>query len=242
MPAIANKKVEYRDLGLIQYQDAWNLQKILFEEIKVLKLKNRELSPEEQLTTSNYLLFCEHNPVYTLGKSGFIENLLLNNQQLKEEGIEFYHINRGGDITFHGPGQLTGYPIFDLANFKTDIIVYLRGLEEVIIDVLDEFGINGGRIDGLTGVWVDGDNPAKARKICAMGIHTSRWATMHGFGLNVNTDLKYFGHIIPCGIADKSVTSMENEIGKVSMEEVKKICVEKIEKIFGAEIVLQVVQ
>lgn len=242
MPAIANKKVIYQDLGLIQYQRAWDIQKALFEKTKELKLINRDLDEELRVSTENYLLFCEHYPVYTLGKSGLIENLLLNNQQLKDEGIEFYHINRGGDITFHGPGQLTGYPIFDLANFKTDIIVYLRDLEEVIIEVLDEFGIKGGRVDGLTGVWVEGDNPAKARKICAMGIHTSRWATMHGFGLNVSTNLSYFGHIIPCGIADKSVTSIEKEIGTVSMEEVKKICVEKISKIFGAEIVLPVEQ
>lgn len=236
MSLIANKKVEYRDMGQIQYKKGWDLQKELFEEIKEIKLKNRELPIENQLTTSNYLLFCEHNPVYTLGKSGFLENLLLNNQQLKDLGIEFYHINRGGDITFHGPGQLTGYPIFDLANFKTDVIIYLRNLEEVIIMVLEEYGIKGGRIDNLTGVWVEGNNPVKARKICAFGIHMSRWATMHGFGLNVSTDLSYFGHIVPCGIANKSVTSIEKEVGVVKMEDVKKLCIEKISKVFGAEI------
>lgn len=235
MSLIANKKIEYRDLGQTQYKKAWDLQKELFEEIKEIKLKNRELPTENQLSTPNYLLFCEHNPVYTLGKSGFVENLLLNNQQLKDQGIEFYPVNRGGDITFHGPGQLTGYPIFDLANFKMDIIIYLRDLEEAIIRVLEEFGIKGGRIDGLTGVWVEWNNPAQARKICAFGIHMSRWATMHGFGLNVTTDLSYFGHIIPCGIADKSVTSIEKEVGFVKMDDVKKLCVEKISKIFGAE-------
>jgi len=236
MIKFSNKKVELKDLGKINYKTAWDYQLELFEEIKAIKLKNREATPEDVITTPNYLLLCEHNHVYTLGKSGFMENLLLNNQELKNEGIEFYHINRGGDITYHGPGQLTGYPIFDLDNFKTDIIVYLRDLEEAIIEVIAEYGLKGGRIDGLTGVWLDWNDPNKARKICAMGVHTSRWVTMHGFGLNVSTDLKYFGHIIPCGIIDKSVTSIENEVGKVNMEEVKKLCIEKITKVFGAEI------
>ncbi len=235
-----NKKVEYRDLGQIQYQEAWDLQVSLFEEIKEIKLRNRETPENDQKITPNYLLLCEHNPVYTIGKSGFQENLLLNNDQLKKQGIEFYRINRGGDITFHGPGQITGYPIFDLANFKTDIIVYLRTLEEAIMMVLEEFGISGGRVEGLTGVWVDWDKPESARKICAMGIHMSRWATMHGFGLNVSTDLSYFGHIIPCGIADKTVTSIEKEVGPVKMEDVKKLCVEKISRAFGAEIIIPV--
>jgi len=233
---LINKQVEYRDMGRIQYKEAWDLQLKLFDEIREIKLKNRDLPVEAQHSTPNYLLFCEHNPVYTLGKSGLMENLLLNNQQLKEQGIEFFHINRGGDITFHGPGQLTGYPIFDLDNFKTDIIVYLRDLEEAIIEVLDEYGIKAGRIEGLTGVWLDWTDPSRARKICAMGVHTSRWVTMHGFGLNVSTDLSYFGHIIPCGIIDKSVTSIEKEVGSVKIEDVKKLCVEKISKIFGAEI------
>ncbi len=236
-----NKIVEFRDMGNIRYKTAWDLQLQLFEEIKEIKLKNRDLSIEQQLTTPNYLLFCEHNHVYTLGKSGLIENLLLNNQQLKDQDIEFFHINRGGDITYHGPGQLTGYPIFDLDNFKTDIIVYLRDLEEAIIEVLDEYGLKGGRIDGLTGVWLDWTDPLKARKICAMGVHTSRWVTMHGFGLNVSTDLSYFGHIIPCGIIDKSVTSIEREVGKVNMEDVKKLCIEKISKVFGAKILVNTI-
>lgn len=238
MSIIQNKQVEFRDMGHIRYKKAWDLQLELFEEIKDIKLKNRDRGPEEQISTPNYLLFCEHNHVYTLGKSGLEENLLLNNAQLKDQDIEFFHINRGGDITYHGPGQLTGYPIFDLDNFKTDIIVYLRDLEEAIIEVLHEYGIQGGRIDGLTGVWLDWTNPQKARKICAMGVHTSRWVTMHGFGLNVSTDLTYFGHIIPCGIIDKSVTSIEKEVGKVDMKDVKKLCIEKISKIFGAKILV----
>jgi lipoyl(octanoyl) transferase len=233
-----NKQVEFRDMGNIRYKTAWDLQLQLFDEIKEIKLKNRDLPLDQQTTTPNYLLFCEHNHVYTLGKSGLIENLLLNNQQLKDQDIEFFHINRGGDITYHGPGQLTGYPIFDLDNFKTDIIVYLRDLEEAIIEVIDEYGLKGGRIEGLTGVWLDWTDPSKARKICAMGVHTSRWVTMHGFGLNVSTDLSYFGHIIPCGIIDKSVTSIEKEVGKVNMEDVKKLCIEKISKVFGAKILV----
>lgn len=233
-----NKQVEFRDMGNIRYKTAWDLQLQLFEEIKEIKLKNRDLPAEKQIITPNYLLFCEHNHVYTLGKSGLIENLLLNNQQLKDQDIEFFHINRGGDITYHGPGQLTGYPIFDLDNFKTDIIVYLRDLEEAMIEVIDEYGLKGGRIDGLTGVWLDWTDPSKARKICAMGVHTSRWVTMHGFGLNVSTDLSYFGHIIPCGIIDKSVTSIEKEVGIVKMEDVKKLCLEKISKIFGSKILV----
>jgi len=231
-----NKEVQYSDMGPIRYKEAWDLQLHLFEKIKEIKLQNRDLPAEEQIITPNYMLFCEHNHVYTLGKSGLIENLLLNNEQLKKEDIEFFHINRGGDITYHGPGQLTGYPIFDLDNFKSDIIVYLRDLEQAIIEVLEEYGIKGGRINGLTGVWLDWEDPLKARKICAMGVHTSRWVTMHGFGLNVSTDLSYFGHIVPCGIIDKSVTSIEKEVGKVKMEDVKKLCLEKISKTFGAKI------
>lgn len=233
---MVNKNVLYKDMGRIRYKDAWDLQMQLFEEIKSIKLSNRELSQSDQKTTPNYLLFCEHDHVYTLGKSGLLENLLLNNEELKKQGIEFFHINRGGDITYHGPGQITGYPIFDLDNFKTDIIVYLRDLEEAIILVLEKLGLKGGRIEGLTGVWLDHDHPNKARKICAMGVHTSRWVTMHGFGLNVSTDLHYFNHIVPCGIIDKSVTSIEKEIGKVSIEEVKKLCLEQLSKVFEAPI------
>lgn len=233
---MVNKNVLYKDMGRIRYKDAWDLQMQLFDEIKAIKLSNRELLQEEQITTPNYLLFCEHEHVYTLGKSGMLENLLLNNEELKKQGIDFFHINRGGDITYHGPGQITGYPIFDLDNFKTDIIIYLRDLEEAIIRVLAELGLKGGRIEGLTGVWLDHNNPQKARKICAMGVHTSRWVTMHGFGLNVNTDLNYFNHIVPCGIIDKSVTSIEKEIGEVSMDEIKKLCLQKITEVFEVNI------
>jgi lipoyl(octanoyl) transferase len=228
-----NKVVEFSDLGLIPYKQAWDYQMQLFQGIIDLKLRNRDLPESEHQLTSNHLLFCEHPPVYTLGKTGMLENLLLNNEKLKEKNIEFFHINRGGDITFHGPGQLTGYPIFDLDNFDTDIIKFMRMMEDAIIQVIAEYGLKGGRIEGLTGVWLDADNPAKARKICAMGVHTSRWVTMHGFGLNIHTDMSYFNYIVPCGIEDKSVTSMEKELGPVNKEEVKLIVREKFAQVFG---------
>lgn len=227
-----NRRVFFRDYGQIAYKQAWDTQMKLFQQIVNQKLKNRELPPEQQSPTPNYLLFCEHNHVYTLGKTGMLENLLLNNQALKEKGIEFFHINRGGDITYHGPGQLTGYPIFDLDNFESDIIKFMRNMEEAIIRMLAEFGLKGGRIEGLTGVWLDADNPKIARKICAMGVHTSRWVTMHGFGLNISTNLDYFGYIIPCGIQDKSVTSMEKEIGPVDANTVKQLVREKFAEVF----------
>lgn len=228
-----NRRVFFRDYGQIDYKQAWDTQMDLFQQIVQLKLQNRELPAEQQTPTPNYLLFCEHNHVYTLGKTGMLENLLLNNQALKEKGIEFFHINRGGDITYHGPGQLTGYPIFDLDNFESDIIKFMRNMEEAIIRMLAEFGLKGGRIEGLTGVWLDADNPQKARKICAMGVHTSRWVTMHGFGLNISTNLDYFGYIIPCGIQDKSVTSMEKELGPVDVNTVKQLVREKFAEVFG---------
>lgn len=228
-----NRRVFFRDYGRIAYKKAWDIQMELFQQIVQRKLQNRELPDEEQTITPNYMLFCEHDHVYTLGKTGMLENLLLNNQMLKDKGIEFFHINRGGDITYHGPGQLTGYPIFDLDNFESDIIKFMRNMEEAIIRVLAEFGLKGERIEGLTGVWLDADNPKKARKICAMGVHTSRWVTMHGFGLNVSTNLDYFGYIIPCGIQDKSVTSMEKELGAVNIDEVKHLVREKFAEVFG---------
>lgn len=228
-----NRRVFFRDYGQIAYKQAWDTQMELFQQIVQQKLQNRELPPEQQTPTPNYLLFCEHNHVYTLGKTGMLENLLLNNQALKEKGIEFFHINRGGDITYHGPGQLTGYPIFDLDNFESDIIKFMRNMEEAIIRMLAEFGLQGDRIEGLTGVWLDADNPQKARKICAMGVHTSRWVTMHGFGLNISTNLDYFGYIIPCGIQDKSVTSMEKELGPVDVNTVKQLVREKFAEVFG---------
>lgn len=216
------QEVIYRDLGLIEYSDAWNYQESLFAEIVAQKMRNRDAAKDLQIQTKNYLLFCEHSPVYTLGKSGSIKNLLLSQDELEEQQISYFPINRGGDITFHGPGQLVGYPILDLDNFFTDIHKYLRFLEEAIILTLAEYGISAERYEGYTGVWLDAANPLKARKICAMGVRCSRWVTMHGFALNVNTQLAYFKNIIPCGIDDKAVTSMQMELGKeVNMEEVK---------------------
>lgn len=235
METLVSHKVEFRDLPGIRYKEAWDLQTELFNSIVNTKVANRELPPGQQVPTRNYLLFCEHKHVYTLGKSGFMENLLLNNEALKEKDIDFFHINRGGDITYHGPGQLTGYPIFDLENFGTDIGRYLRNMEEAIIKTIAEYGLVGGRIPGMTGVWLDIDDPHKARKICAIGVHASRWVTMHGFGFNVKTDLSYFDNIIPCGIKDKGVTSLEQEVGPVDMEAVKQVVKNKFAEVFELE-------
>lgn len=216
------REVIFEDLGLIDYKKAWDYQEELHQKIVDLKLKNRKLPLEEQIPTPNYLLYCEHPHVYTLGKSGEENHLLLNEKQLEENHASFYKINRGGDITYHGPGQLVVYPIFDLENFFTDIHKYLRFLEEAVILTLNEYGIQSGRVEGLTGVWIDGDNPLKARKICAMGVKCSRWVTMHGIGFNINSQLEYFKNIIPCGIDDKAVTSLEKELGKpVDMVQLK---------------------
>lgn len=214
-----NKSVTYQNLGLIDYKQAWDYQEKLFAQIIEKKLVQRE-NPD--ITTPNYFLLCQHPHVYTLGKSGHEEYLLLNQEQLKDKEAVFYKINRGGDITYHGPGQLVGYPLLDLDNFFTDIHKYLRFLEEVIILTLSDYGIKADRYPGFTGVWIEPDNPLKARKICAMGVRCSRWVTMHGFALNVNPDLNYFGNIIPCGIKDKEVTSMERELGrKIEIKEVE---------------------
>ncbi|MBN8695084.1 MAG: lipoyl(octanoyl) transferase LipB [Bacteroidetes bacterium] len=224
------QKVNFIDLGLIDYKKAWDYQEEVFNEIVQTKIENRTALPDQQRSTSNYLLFCEHPHVYTLGKSGHESNLLVNDQQLKEKNATYYKINRGGDITYHGPGQIVGYPILDLDNFFTDIHKYLRFLEEMVIRTLAEYGIESGRSKGETGVWLNVEDPVKARKICAMGVRASRWVTMHGFALNVNADLSYFGNIIPCGIVDKAVTSMDKELGaKVDQEEVK----EKLKKHFA---------
>lgn len=221
---LQNKTVQIQHLGLIDYQNAWDLQERLFADTVARKTANRNVPEPEQQPTANHLLFCEHPHVYTLGKSGHEAHLLANPDFLEQIGATYYRINRGGDITYHGPGQLVGYPILDLDNFFTDIHRYMRLLEEAIILTLSEFGIRAGRIPGLTGVWLDdehGRNAGPARKICAMGVKASRWVTMHGFALNVNTDLSYFGHIVPCGIADKAVTSMQAELGHpVPMAEV----------------------
>lgn len=210
-----NKKVNFIDLGLIDYQEGWDYQEKLFSEIIDIKVKNRSESLENQQITPNYLLFCQHPHVYTLGKSGKMEHLLLDEDGLAQNHAKFYKINRGGDITYHGPGQLVGYPILDLDNFFTDIHKYMRFLEEGIIRTLAEYGIEAGRIDGLTGVWIDHVEQQNPRKICAMGVKSSRWVTMHGFALNVNTDLNYFQNIVPCGIDDKAVTSLALELGKL---------------------------
>lgn len=207
------KKVVYHNLGLIDYNKGHELQKEIFQKTVDIKVANRKLSEDKQVPTENHLLFCEHPPVYTLGRSGDQNNLLINNQMLKEKGAEFHEIGRGGDITFHGPGQLVGYPIFDLDHFFTDIHKYLRFLEEAVILTLADYGLEAGRIDGLTGVWLDHIEKKNPRKICAMGVKASRWVTMHGFAINVNTDLDFFNYIVPCGISDKAVTSMKQELG-----------------------------
>lgn len=218
--------VHFEDLGLIDYKEAWDYQEKLFKENIDLKIRIR--NGETDLETKNYLLFCEHPHVYTLGKSGSEENLLLKEAELSEKGASYYKINRGGDITYHGPGQLVAYPIFDLDQFFTDIHKYMRYLEEAVIATLEHFGIKSGRVDGLTGVWIEGDTP-RARKICAMGVKSSRWVTMHGIGFNVNSDLNYFSHIIPCGIDDKAVTSMQQELGQpLDMAEVASILKQKL--------------
>lgn len=234
-----NKQVGIKGLGLIEYQSAWDEQERLFAAIVNQKLLNRNCPDEEQQLTPNYLLFCEHPPVYTMGTSGHAENLLMDEDWLATElGATLFKIRRGGDITYHGPGQLVGYPILDLDNFFTDIHRYMRLLEESIILTLTEYGLAAGRIDGLTGVWLGSDANQDARKICAMGVKASRWVTMHGFALNVNTDLRYFSHIVPCGIADKAVTSMAIELGyEVSLDEVAN-CVQKhLANLFEMEII-----
>ncbi len=205
--------VKYIDLGLIDFKLAWDFQEKLFNEIVATKISNRALSENLQKETPSYLIFCQHPHVYTLGNSGKKEHLLISEQELHQKNAVYYKINRGGDITYHGPGQVVGYPILDLDNFFTDIHKYLRFLEETVILTLAEYGITAGRSKGETGVWLDAENPLKARKICAMGVRASRWVTMHGFALNVNADLNYFGNIIPCGIVDKAVTSLHKELG-----------------------------
>jgi len=224
------QKVKFIDLGLIDYKEAWDYQEKLFAEVVDKKVANRTLPENQQQTTDNFLLFCEHPHVYTLGNTGDKEHLLISEDQLKEKNATYYKINRGGDITYHGPGQIVGYPILDLDNFFTDIHKYLRFLEEMVIRTLAEYGLTAERSAGETGVWLDASNPTKARKICALGVRASRWVTMHGFALNVNVDLNYFGNIIPCGIVDKAVTSLDKELGrKVDEEEVK----EKLKKHFS---------
>jgi len=220
-------------LGKVDYKEAWDLQEKLFDEGVQRKINKRNGTSDEM--PENHLLFCEHPHVYTLGKSGDKANLLLNQNELEKKNVSFYHINRGGDITYHGPGQLVIYPIFDLEQFFTDIHKYMRFLEEAVIKTLTKFQVIGERSEGLTGVWIE-PKTARARKICAMGVKSSRWMTMHGIGFNISTDLKYFNHIIPCGIQDKNVTSLEKEIGKsISVEEIIPIILEELQQLFDFE-------
>ena len=238
-----NKQVIFDDWGLIDYKEAWDRQEALFAGSVKLKTEIRnkltlavENDFQEDILTPNYLIFCEHPHVYTLGKSGKPEHLLLDENGLKEKNAVYYPINRGGDITYHGPGQIVCYPILDLDNFFTDIHLYLRKLEEAVILTLVDYGLSAGRYPGYTGVWFDADNE-RARKICALGVRCSRWVTMHGLAFNVNTDLEYFKNIVPCGIDDKDVTSMQRELGKrVDINEVKKILKHHISVLFGMEI------
>jgi lipoyl(octanoyl) transferase len=251
------QKVIFKDLGSMEYQQAWDYQEALLQENVRIKTEARRRAEAlvavgnggaetgadwnaaegEGQETTHYLLMVEHPPVYTLGKSGHIENVLLAEEDMKEKGIQFFRTNRGGDITFHGPGQIVGYPILDLERFHTDIGWYLRSLEEVVIRVLSGYGIPGERSPGETGVWIEAGVRGRERKICAIGVRCSRWITMHGFALNVNTDLGYFGNIVPCGIQDKQVTSLQKELGReVPVEEVKAGWRKEFEKIFGVEL------
>ena len=225
--------VFFQDLDVRSYKEVWDYQEMLLKQN--VQLKSADATKQN---TSNYLLFVEHTPVYTLGKSGHKEHVLISDEELQEKGIEFFHINRGGDITFHGPQQIVGYPILDLDKFKTDLSWYLRSLEEVIILTMAEYGIIGGRSKGETGVWIDADIKGRERKICAMGIKCSRWITMHGFAFNVNTDLNYFNYIVPCGIQNKQVTSLEKELGyKLNYEEVKGKVQRNFEQVFAAKLI-----
>lgn len=228
------QQIRVKDMGQVPYQEAWDYQERLLQESLQLKVAMRDNNAESRPV--HHLLFCEHPPVYTLGKSGHLSNLLLNDQQLIDKGITFVQTNRGGDITYHGPGQIVGYPIIDLEQFFTDIGKYLRSLEEVIIRVIADYGLKGERSKGETGVWLEPETPGRARKICAMGVRCSRWVTMHGFAINVNTDMHYFSNIIACGIQDKAVTSLQQELGRaVPMEEVQEKIVHYFGEVFDAE-------
>jgi lipoyl(octanoyl) transferase len=233
--------VHFSDLGKIDYKTAWDYQEEILSKNVAFKTEARLKGVDANpflIPTTHHLLFCEHPPVYTLGKSGNIANVLLSNEEMNNQGIEFFRTNRGGDITFHGPQQIVGYPILDLEKIKTDIGIYLRNIEEVIIKSLAEFDIIAGRSNGETGVWIDADIPGKERKICAIGVRCSRWITMHGFALNVNTDLDYFSNIIPCGIQNKQVTSIKRELNKeVSYSEVKEKLKKNFEVVFEIELI-----
>lgn len=235
------QKVIFEDWGKIEYGSAWDQQEAILKENLAVKAQWFGKSEEEKdrsIDTSHHFILCEHPHVYTLGKSGMMENLLLNDTRLKELDVTFYKTNRGGDITYHGPQQIVGYPILDLEKIYTDLGKYMRGLEEVIIRTIAHWGLVGDRLQGSTGVWLDADIKGKERKICAMGVRCSRWVTMHGFALNVNTDLKYFDYIVPCGITDKGVSSMQKELGEaIDMELVKAEIKKHFEEVFEAELV-----
>ncbi|MBT2623425.1 lipoyl(octanoyl) transferase LipB [Chryseobacterium sp. ISL-6] len=234
-----NKVVDFEDLGIKDYQSSWDYQEKLMKDIIDTKIKNRDLPAEQHMITPNHLLLVEHPHVYTLGKSGHEENMLAGIDQLKEIDATFVKVNRGGDITYHGYGQVVGYPILDLENFFTDIHLYMRNLEEVIIRTIGEYGLKGERSQGETGVWLDPGKPY-ARKICAMGVKASRWVTLHGFALNVNTDMRYFEYIIPCGIKDKQVTSLkrelERELSPEEMKDIKTKITKHFADVFGAQL------
>lgn len=232
-----NKKVKLVNKGLIDYKKCWDFQASIFDEIIQSKIAIRKGEIKKRYT-DNFLIFCEHPHVYTLGKTGEKNNLLLDEATLQSKGASYYHINRGGDVTYHGPGQLVGYPILDLDNFFTDINKYLRFLEEAVILTLKDYGVKSGRVEGATGVWIDGDNPLIARKICAIGVKLSRWVTMHGFAFNVNTNLDYFNNIVPCGITNRSVTSLQKELGKSQdISEVQRKVVFHLKSLFGFELI-----
>lgn len=233
-----NRKTKFITLGLVDYVKAWNYQTALFNQIIEVKKTNRDLPESKQVLTNNYLIFCEHPHVYTLGKSGDKNNLLISEDELSKIGATYHHINRGGDITYHGPGQIVVYPVIDLENFFTDIHKYMRLLEESVIQVVNEFGLESGRVAGLTGVWMKPQNHLQTRKICALGVKTSRWVTLHGLAFNVNTDLSFFKHIVPCGIDDKPVTSLSKELGSAqNIESIKETLLTKIVSLFDMTLV-----
>ncbi len=238
------QQVMFEDLGYRAYKEVWDYQETLLKDNTTIKSQQRELAAKASHSnkdfpeTHHHLLFVEHNPVYTLGKNGKEEHVLITEEERTKKGIEYFHINRGGDITFHGPAQLVGYPILDLEKFKPDLGWFLRSLEEVIILTLQEYGITGERSQGETGVWIDASIAGKERKICAMGIKCSRWITMHGFAFNINTDLDYFSYIVPCGIQNKQVTSLQKELGyEISLEEVKEKVKKNFEKVFDSVLI-----
>ncbi|MFO7721694.1 MAG: lipoyl(octanoyl) transferase LipB [Bacteroidales bacterium] len=233
-PSPEARDTSFRNLGLIRFKEAWDIQEELFQSIVSIKMGNRNLPPSEKEVAPNYLLFCEHPHVYTLGKSGSEDNLLINPVQLQANDAEFIPINRGGDVTYHGPGQIVAYPILNLDVFVRGVREYIHLLEETVITMLKQYGINGSRLEHATGVWLDPYTPGRARKICAIGVRTSRWVSMHGLALNINTNLAYFNHINPCGFTDKTVTSLQQELGReIPMEEAKHHLKQAFARVFG---------